>query len=253
MKLFHRTLGEGPPLVILHGLFGSSDNWQTHARVFSNTHTVYLVDQRNHGHSPHHHVMDYDAMANDLFELIAELGLRDVQLIGHSMGGKTVMRFAQQYGFLIDRMVVADMGVKKYPSHHDQVFKGLFEVDVAHCPTRKEAETRLSRHVSDQGTLQFLLKNLYWKESGLLDWRFNLEVIFSERAELMAALPEDRIDTPALFLTGGKSHYVPESDYDSIRNLAVHAQFERMEHAGHWLHAEDPEGFIARCMHYFMS
>jgi pimeloyl-ACP methyl ester carboxylesterase len=253
MKLFHRTLGEGPPLVILHGLFGSSDNWQTHARVFSNTHTVYLVDQRNHGHSPHHHVMDYDAMANDLFELIAELGLRDVQLIGHSMGGKTVMRFAQQYGFLIDRMVVADMGVKKYPSHHDQVFKGLFEVDVAHCPTRKEAETRLSRHVSDQGTLQFLLKNLYWKEPGLLDWRFNLEVIFSERAELMAALPEDRIDTPALFLTGGKSHYVPESDYDSILNLAVHAQFERMEHAGHWLHAEDPEGFIARCMHYFMS
>jgi pimeloyl-ACP methyl ester carboxylesterase len=253
MKLFHRTLGEGPPLLILHGLFGRSDNWQTHARSFSTTHTVYLVDQRNHGHSPHAAEMNYDATANDLFELVAELGLRDVRLIGHSMGGKTIMRFAQQYGFLIDRMVVADMGVKEYPSHHEQVFNGLFAVDVAQCPTRKDAEMRLSQHVSDQGTLQFLLKNLYWKEQGVLDWRFNLEVIYNERAHLMAALPEERIDTPALFLTGGKSHYVPESDYASIRDLAVHAQFDCMQQAGHWLHAEDPEGFIARCMHYFMS
>jgi pimeloyl-ACP methyl ester carboxylesterase len=178
MKLFHRVLGEGPPLLILHGLFGSSDNWQTHARVFAETHTVYLIDQRNHGHSPHALEMNYDLMAHDLFELMADLGLRDVRLIGHSMGGKTIMRFAQQYGFLIDRMVVADMGVKAYPPHHEQVFQGLFSVDVEHCPTRKEAEERLSAFVSDAGTLQFLLKNLYWKEPGLLDWRFNLSVLF---------------------------------------------------------------------------
>ena len=253
MKLFHRMLGEGPPLLILHGLFGSSDNWQTHARIFSQTHTVYLVDQRNHGHSPHADEMNYDAMAHDLFELIAELGLRDIRLIGHSMGGKTIMRFAQQYGFLIDRMVVADMGIKAYPPHHEQVFQGLFSVDVAHCPSRKEAEERLSAFVSDSGTIQFLLKNLYWKEPGLLDWRFNLQVLFQERDHLMAALPVERIDTPSLFLTGGKSHYVPEADHASIREVIANVQFESMENAGHWLHAEDPERFIQHCLGYFKS
>ncbi|MFM7233723.1 MAG: alpha/beta fold hydrolase, partial [Flavobacteriales bacterium] len=150
MKLFHRMLGEGPPLLILHGLFGSSDNWQTHARVLSNTHSVYLVDQRNHGHSPHDTELDYTIMANDLFELIADLGLRDVRLIGHSMGGKTILRFAQIYGFLIEKMVVADMGIKAYPPHHDEVLKGLFAVDVSSCPSRKEAENRLSAFVHDE-------------------------------------------------------------------------------------------------------
>ncbi len=253
MKLFYRTLGEGPPLLVLHGLFGSSDNWQTHARVFAETHTVYLIDQRNHGHSPHAEEMNYDLMAHDLFELVAELGLRDVRIIGHSMGGKTIMRFAQQYGFLIDRMVVADMGMKAYPPHHDQVFQGLFAVDVKHCSSRKGAEERLSAFVSDQGTLQFLLKNLFWKEPGLLDWRFNLEVLFHEQSQLMAALPLERIDSPALFLTGGKSHYVTDFDHAFIRNLIPNVRFETMQNAGHWLHAEDPQAFIQHCLDYFNS
>ena len=246
-------MGEGPPLLILHGLFGSSDNWQTHARVFAQTHTVYLIDQRNHGHSPHAAQINYDVMAHDLFELVADLGLRDIRFIGHSMGGKTIMRFAQQYGFLIDRMVVADMGMKAYPPHHEQVFQGLFAVDASHCPTRKMAEERLSNFISDQGTLQFLLKNLYWKEPGVLDWRFNLESLYQEREYLMAALPRERIDSPALFLTGGRSHYVPEADYASIRELVINASFEIMPEVGHWLHAEDPEGFINHCLHYFKS
>jgi pimeloyl-ACP methyl ester carboxylesterase len=253
MKLFYRTIGEGPPLLILHGLFGSSDNWQTHARVFAQTHTVYLIDQRNHGHSPHADEINYDLMAHDLFELVAELGLRDVRLIGHSMGGKTIMRFAQQYGFLIDRMIVADMGIKGYPSHHEQVFQGLFAVDVKHCSSRKEAEERLSVFVSDKGTQQFLLKNLYWKEPGLLDWRFNLLVLFQERTNLMAALPPERIESAALFLTGGKSHYVPNEDHASIRELFTNVQFTNMKNAGHWLHAEDPDGFIRHCLDYFNS
>jgi pimeloyl-ACP methyl ester carboxylesterase len=253
MKLFHRAVGEGPPLLILHGLFGSSDNWQTHARTFAQTHTVYLVDQRNHGHSPHDGEMNYDAMAHDLFELVADLGLRDVRLIGHSMGGKTIMRFAQQYGFLIERMVVADMGIKAYPPHHDEVFKGLFAVNVEQCPSRKDAEARLADYVSDSGTMQFLLKNLYWKEPGKLAWRFNLDVLYAERANLMAALPDERIDTPSLFLAGGKSHYVPEADRASILRMVPHADFTTMPNSGHWLHADDPTGFIGHCLTYFMS
>jgi pimeloyl-ACP methyl ester carboxylesterase len=250
MKLHHRTLGEGPPLLILHGLFGSSDNWQTHARKYAEQFTVYLIDQRNHGHSPHDPTMNYDIMASDLFEFVAEEGLRDVRLIGHSMGGKTIMRFAQQYSFLIDRMVVADMGMKAYPPHHDEVFKGLFAVDVENCPSRKEAEERLSTYVSDQGTLQFLLKNLYWKEPGKLAWRFNLSVLYNERAHLMTAIPEDRIEASTLFLTGGKSRYVLPEDKGAIQRLVPHATFEVMPDAGHWLHAEDPEQFIERTLAY---
>lgn len=251
MKLFHRIVGEGPPLLILHGLFGSSDNWQTHARVFGNSHTVYLIDQRNHGHSPHDAEMDYTLMADDLFELIGDLGLRDIRLIGHSMGGKTILRFAQQYGFLIDKMVVADMGIKEYPPHHDQIFKGLFAVDVANCPSRKEAENRLSPYVNDGGTLQFLLKNLYWKEQGVLAWRFNLEAIYAKRSHIMASLPAERVDAPALFLTGGRSQYVPAGDHESIQKVVPGAEFGSIPESGHWLHADNPQEFIRICMEYF--
>ena len=253
MNLFHRVMGDGPPLLILHGLFGSSDNWQTHARVFAQSHTVYLIDQRNHGHSPHEHGMNYDVLANDLFELVAHLGLRDVRLIGHSMGGKTIMRFAQQYSFLIDKMVVADMGVKAYPPHHDEVFKGLFAVDVLHCASRKEAESRLANYVTDSGTGQFLLKNLYWKEPGVLDWRFNLQEIYEKREHLMEALPLEKVDSTVLFLIGGKSHYVLGSDHESIREMAPNACFLSMENAGHWLHVDQPEAFMQHCLDFFMS
>jgi pimeloyl-ACP methyl ester carboxylesterase len=194
--------------------------------------------------------MNYDVMAADLFDFIAELGLRDVRMIGHSMGGKTILRFAQQYSFLIDRMVVADMGMKAYPPHHDEVFKGLFAVDVENCPSRKEAEERLKAFVSDQGTLQFLLKNLFWREPGLLDWRFNLPAIYNEREHLMAALPQERVETSTLFLTGGKSHYVLPKDVDAIKQLVPQVTFDVMAGAGHWLHAEDPAQFIERTLAY---
>lgn len=252
MKLFLKKLGEGPPLLILHGLFGSSDNWQTHAKTFAEHFTVYLVDQRNHGHSPHSEEFSYENMAHDLYELIAEEGLRDVSLIGHSMGGKTILWFAQQYGFLIDKMIVADMGVKAYPPHHDVVFAGLFEVDVENCDSRKQAEERMSKHLKDQSTIQFLLKNLYWIEPGKLAWRFNLPVIFDKREEAMKAIPDIRIDNDVLFLRGGKSNYVKDEDMADIRKKVPHASFETIDHAGHWLHAEAPEEFMQHCLAYLL-
>ncbi|MBX7051467.1 MAG: alpha/beta fold hydrolase [Flavobacteriales bacterium] len=253
VKLYFKKLGEGPPLLILHGLFGSSDNWQTHAKTFAEHHTVYLVDQRNHGHSPHTDEFNYSLMAEDLYELIADEGLRDVSLIGHSMGGKTILWFAQQYGFLVHKMIVADMGIKAYPPHHDQVFAGLFEVDVDQCESRKQAEERLSKHVQDKSTIQFLLKNLYWKEPGKLAWRFNLPVLFAKREEAMKAVPEIRIDADVLFLRGGQSHYVKDEDISSIQQRIPHATFETIPQAGHWLHAEAPTEFVAHCLKYLSS
>lgn len=243
MKLHYRKIGEGKPLVILHGLFGSSDNWQTHAKKWSEMFQVILVDQRNHGHSPHSDEMSYEAMASDLFELIAAEGLRDVNLLGHSMGGKTVMRFAQENDFLVEKLIVADMGVKRYKPHHDIIFKGLFHVDVEHVKSRKEAEERLSVFVNDQSTIQFLLKNLYWKTPEQLAWRFNLQALNDNIDNILTALPEKPISTNTLMIVGGKSGYVPPSDFESIRERIPHVEFNVFENAGHWVHAEAPADF----------
>ena len=244
MKLSYRIFGEGQPLIILHGLFGSSDNWQTHAKKLSEKYQVVLVDQRNHGHSGHTEEHNYDLMADDLLELIAEEGMRDVIILGHSMGGKTAMRFAQKSGFLVKGLIIADMGIKAYPRHHDVIFKGLYNVDVAHCPSRKEAEERLAVYVSEPSTMQFLMKNMYWKEHGLLDWRFNLKALDNHIDDVLAALPQEEIDCETLFILGGKSGYVTPSDFESIREIIPSAQFETIEEAGHWVHAEAPVRFL---------
>ena len=251
MKLFSRTMGEGQPLLILHGLFGSADNWQSLAKTFSEHYKVYLIDQRNHGHSPHDPDISYDLMSEDLLGFIMEEDLRDILLIGHSMGAKTVMRLAQQYGLLIEKMIVADMGLKEYPPHHEQIFKGLFAVDVDNCPSRKEAEERLSAFVDVEGTTHFLLKNLYWKEPGKLAWRFNLEALSEKRTELMKALPPDKIEVPVLFLRGGKSTYIGDGDIENIKAQVPQSTFRTIEDAGHWLHADAPAEFAQEVLAYF--
>lgn len=245
MKLHYRKTGSGQPLMIVHGLFGSSDNWQTHARSLAERYEVFLVDQRNHGHSPHSPEMNYDVMAEDLLEIVAEEGLRDIVLLGHSMGGKTVMRFAQQHGFLLDKLIVADMGIKTYKRHHDKIFEGLFHVDVEHVKSRKEAEERLKPFIEDPSTVQFLLKNLCWKAPEQLDWRFNLRVLHDRIDDILGGLPDEQIMTETLMIVGGKSGYVPQQDFEPIRELIPNVRFRVLPDAGHWVHAEAPAEFMA--------
>ncbi len=252
MKLFFKSFGQGPPLIILHGLFGSCDNWLSHAKEFAQYFTVYIVDQRNHGHSPHSGVMNYDAMADDLEQLIAEQNLRDVFLLGHSMGGKTILRFAQTRSFLIEKMIVADMGIKAYPPHHDIIFKGLFAVDAENCENRKVAEERLKDYVHDESTRQFLLKNLYWAEPGKLAWRFNLPVLHQTMQSIIDAIPHERIVVPTLFIRGGLSNYILPTDMDAITESVPKASFATMEGDGHWVHAEQPENFRNEVLKYLL-
>jgi esterase len=253
MELFHRKMGQGQPLFILHGLFGSSDNWQTHAKVLSENYTVYLVDQRNHGRSPHSDEFDYDLLAQDLMELVAASGERDIFLIGHSMGGKTVLHFAQQYPYLVQKMIVADMGVKGYPPHHDLIFKALFAAEIDHCPSRKEAEERMLPFVEEPSTLQFLLKNLYWKEEGKLAWRFNLPALHANIGKIIGPIPPDRVEVETLFLRGELSNYVKDADWESIVKQVPHGRLETMSGVGHWLHAEAPAQFLEHVQRYFTA
>ena len=159
MKLHYRKYGEGQPLIILHGLFGSSDNWQTLGKKFAENFEVYLVDQRNHGHSPKSNEFNYQLLSDDLYKLITDLELENITLIGHSMGGKTVMHFAQEHPLFIKKLIVVDIGPKAYPMHHDIILAGLNSLDLSAIKSRGQADKQLSKFIEDIGVKQFLLKN----------------------------------------------------------------------------------------------
>lgn len=244
MKLHHRILGEGQPLVILHGLFGNSDNWQTHAKKLSEYFQVILVDQRNHGHSEWSDDFSYDILAEDLHELITVLDLKRVMLLGHSMGGKTIMRYAQLHPERIDKLIVADMGVKRYPPHHQEILAGLHEIDLNKIKTRSEVETILTPYVPVIGTRQFLMKNLYWKEKDQLAWRMNIPVLEREMDAILVALPDDEVMIRTLFIRGALSNYILDSDISDLEDQFPDSDVVTIEGAGHWVHAEAPEAFL---------
>lgn len=250
MKLNYKKLGEGQPLVILHGLFGSLDNWQTHGKKLAEYFEVYLVDQRNHGHSGWSDEFNYDLLADDLNEFIEDHSLEDVILIGHSMGGKTIMRYAQKYPDKIAKMIVVDMGVKEYPIHHDNILEGLKSIDLEKINTRSGASKQLEKYIDNVSIRQFLLKNLYWKEKGKLGWRINIDVLDSKITEIVKSLPAQESLTEVLFVSGGQSNYILKEDHDAILQVFPLADFHTIENAGHWIHAEAPEEFIQEVLGY---
>jgi len=252
MKLQHRIIGEGKPLIILHGLFGSSDNWQTHAKRFSEYFQVILVDQRNHGHSDWSDEFDYDLLATDLHELITDLGLEKVNLLGHSMGGKTVMRYAQLYPNTIEKMIVVDMGIRGYPPHHQQILAGIAALNATAMDSRSAAEEVLLPFVPENGTRLFLMKNLYWIEKGKLAWRMNVEVLEREMTNILKAIPEQEVLVQTLFIRGGLSKYILDEDISDIENQFPDSSFLTIEDAGHWVHAEKPEEFMNAVLEFLL-
>lgn len=246
MQLAYRKYGSGQPLLILHGLFGQSDNWNSLAKQFGeNGFEVYTIDQRNHGLSPHSDNFSYELMADDINEFILEHNLQNVILLGHSMGGKTAMYFALKYKNVLDKLIIADMAPVKYPPHHADVLKALHAVDFTKVNTRKEAEAILNESISDFGTKQFLLKNIYWKDTAnnSMDWRFDLNSITKNYDEILAEVPDGNCDTQTLFLRGEKSHYIKDADLPEIKKRFPNYILETIPGAGHWLHAEKPTEF----------
>lgn len=246
MLLHSNIIGEGHPFVILHGFLGMGDNWKTHGKNFAELgYEVHLVDQRNHGHSFHDASFSYEVLAEDLKNYCEAKNLKDIILLGHSMGGKTAMLFATEYPELVSKLLVADISPRFYPVHHDTILNGLSALDFDVIKSRGEADKVLSDYVSDFGTRQFLLKNLYWVEKGKLGLRINLEVLQNEVAEVGEALPSyARFEKNTLFLRGDRSEYIGHEDERIIKNHFSNVNIITIPNAGHWLHAENPKDFF---------
>jgi len=240
MKLFFRKFGEGKPLIILHGLFGTADNWNTLAKKYGEEFTTYVVDLRNHGQSPHSNEWGYGVMAEDVIELINEEKLENVFLMGHSMGGKVAMVVAGIIPEKINKLIISDIAPKYYKPHHTEILTALNGLDLVNTKTRKEAEAYMESQIPDVGTRLFLLKNLYWNNEQLA-WRFNLPIITAQIEKVGEELFNHiKYEGPTLFLRGGKSNYIKDEDIDNILEYFPNSKLNTITEAGHWLHAEKP-------------
>lgn len=245
MQLFSREFGQGNPVIILHGLFGFSDNWQTIAKGLSEHHLVVTPDLRNHGRSPHVPTHTYPEMAEDVKTFMEAHWMFRADLIGHSMGGKVAMQLALNYPDMVDKLVVVDMDPGQATDNHRDIFRALLELDLNQIKTRQEADEFLGNRISDTGTRQFLLKNITRNEDGTFAWKMNLPVLWRAYPDILGAVHGDPFDKPALFIRGGKSDYVKDSEIPAIKQLFPKAEILTIEGAGHWVHADKPAELLA--------
>jgi esterase len=244
MKLFFRELGQGQPFIILHGLMGSSDNWLTQAKLLADQYHLYMIDQRNHGQSPHSNELDYKALATDLKDFIQEHTLEKPIVLGHSMGGKAAMNFAISNPDLLDRLIVVDIAPKAYPVHHDNIVEGLKAIPISTLQSRNQADEVLSQYVPEADVRQFLLKNLSRKPEGGFTWKINLPVI-DRNLELISADIQfpGSYQGETLFVRGAHSNYVKDGDRQRIKDLFPNSTLITMD-TGHWVQAEKPQEFV---------
>lgn len=254
VDLHYRRMGhEGAtPVVVLHGLFGASDNWGSIGRELAEPSVpgevpcdVVLVDLRDHGRSPHTDATGYPLMAADVHALVERLGLRDLVLVGHSMGGKAAMAFAQRWPELLKQLVVLDISPREHANNHGHIIEAIRSADLSPGRTRKDVEEHVARIVKEPGVVQFLMKNLYWVEEGRLGWRVNIDLLARDLDGILAAIGPERVEVPTLFIRGGQSDYILREDMPAILEQFPRARIETIPYAGHWVHAQAPEEVIA--------
>lgn len=243
MNLFFREAGQGTPLIILHGLFGSSDNWFTLSKIFAESYRVFTVDQRNHGQSPHTPEHDYKLLTTDLEEFIDQQQLEQPIIIGHSMGGKTAMNFAVKNPDKTGKLIVVDIMPKQYPLHHDKILDGMKSIDLATLTSRGDADALLQAKVPEPDVRQFLLKNLARNEQKGFEWKINLAALDSNIGKMGEGLQfEGQYNGPTLFIKGAKSDYFKDGDEQTVAKYFPKAEWNTMD-TGHWVQAEKPKEF----------
>ncbi len=256
MKLFYRKYGNGPPLIILHGLYGSSDNWATIAKNISDSYTVYLPDQRNHGQSPHSQVHDYDAMRDDIHELALDLKLDSFFLAGHSMGGKTAISFALKWPEMLNGLMIADISPFTNENtnliaynQHLTILNSILSVDLSQVHTRDEARIVLTEKIPSEKIRGFILKNLERTPDNSFKWKINAVSLLNNLDKIMDGIDRTaylslRITGfPVIFLKGAESDYLPDSDFSDILKVFPGAEFVKIK-GGHWIHADNPDEVI---------
>lgn len=244
MELFFREFGQGSPVIILHGLFGFSDNWQTVAKGLSEHHLVVTPDLRNHGRSPHADTHSYAAMAEDLRLFMEKHWMFSATIIGHSMGGKVAMQLALSHPEMVDRLVVVDMEPGKAEDNHSSIFRALLDLDLSKMASRTQIESYLTDRIPDTGTRQFLLKNVTREDDGRFNWKMNLPVLWKHYSDILAAVTGDPYDKQALFIRGSRSDYIKDADIPLIHSLFPKADVVTVEGAGHWVHADKPDEML---------
>lgn len=255
VPLFSRVLEnpDAPPLLILHGLLGSSDNWQTLGKRYQESFEVHLIDARNHGRSPHHSEHNYAAMANDVLRYLDDRQLNKVRLMGHSMGGKTVLQLLNQAPERLERIAVADMAARAYPPHHQPIFDALTSIELQALSTREAAEEQLMQALKDPGIVAFLMKGLYRKKEGGFDWRANLPVLQAHLGQILQSIPLEINTIPTLVVYGTNSQYVSPSDLTAFDQACLQLEVAPISGAGHWLHAESPDTFFDITWNFFQD
>lgn len=255
LTLNHKSFGQGDPLVILHGLFGTLDNWQTIGKQLAEEYLVYLLDQRNHGRSPHVEGLTYPLMAEDLQAFLESNWMYASNIIGHSMGGKVAMQFALEYPDMVNRLVVVDIAPKDYAGGHELIFNALLNLDLVTIEGRKDADEKLANlGIEEFGVRQFLLKNLTRTKEGGYRWKMNLFEIHKYYPDILKNIESNATyEGEALFIRGGQSKYIQDSDWASVLEYFPNAQLITVENAGHWVHAEAPKELLQLISEFLKS
>lgn len=247
----HKRLGSGPPIIIMHGLFGMLDNWMSFGRKLAEHFTVYLVDLRNHGRSEHAEEMTYEDMAEDVIDLIREMDMDRPHLMGHSMGGKVAMYVALNFEESIRRLIIVDIAPKAYPPGHLEIMNVLMNLDLNEMQNRADAFKHIYKGVRDERITGFLMKNIGRSKEGTLQWKMNLRVIYDHYLKII-----DLVGAPwsfngkTLFVKGGLSDYIQEQDIPLIIQLFPKAIIKSIDGAGHWVHADQPDRLYVEVMNF---
>ena len=245
MELNYKEFGQGEPIIILHGLFGTLDNWQTLAKKLAEEYTVYIIDQRNHGRSPHAEDFNYKVMAEDLQIFMESNWIHSARIIGHSMGGKTAMQFALDYPDMVEKLVIVDIANQSYQGGHEIIFEALLNLDLEKIKDRKEADAILSEKIEEYGVRQFLLKNLTRSKSGGYQWKMNLPVIHENYQAILNKIEsEDVFEEATLFVRGGLSKYITNENFTFTQQFFPNSKLISIENVGHWVHAEAPKQLL---------
>jgi len=248
MKLFYRHFGEGQPVIILHGIFGISDNWVTIGRKLAEKFEVFIPDQRNHGQSPHSGTFNYYSLIDDLLEFIEDHQIVNPILIGHSMGGKVAMNFVLENPAKVDQLIVVDISLREYPARqeHMNILHAMLSVNFDEVNSRGDVEHILSDTIKQKRIRLFILKNLYRIGGKRLAWRMNIQSIYDNIENVFMAVESPHtFEKSSLFIKGGASDYILEEDYKMMKGKFPNAQFKTIKGASHWVHADKPDELCA--------